>query len=166
MVKMNRRKRKGRWGWYQSRVNSLIHCHILTDLWIRFNCQKKNKLKLAKALSDMVVYCKSVHFRSFEDAKNNQSFYEISSFKEGDAIKLAEESGKQDLETFFLIGASGNSHIFDCTRNGRFWLSEVGKCFVKLDTTSPVVILRLGLWHLSPVQNDAPCCVMTIRNLV
>uniref|UniRef100_A0A7N6A2R1 Phosphoinositide phospholipase C n=1 Tax=Anabas testudineus TaxID=64144 RepID=A0A7N6A2R1_ANATE len=53
---------------------------------------KKNKLKLAKALSDMVVYCKSVHFRSFEDAKNNQSFYEISSFKEGDAIKLAEES--------------------------------------------------------------------------
>uniref|UniRef100_A0A7N6ARV0 Phosphoinositide phospholipase C n=1 Tax=Anabas testudineus TaxID=64144 RepID=A0A7N6ARV0_ANATE len=54
--------------------------------------KKKNKLKLAKALSDMVVYCKSVHFRSFEDAKNNQSFYEISSFKEGDAIKLAEES--------------------------------------------------------------------------
>uniref|UniRef100_A0A7N6AT60 Phosphoinositide phospholipase C n=1 Tax=Anabas testudineus TaxID=64144 RepID=A0A7N6AT60_ANATE len=54
--------------------------------------RKKNKLKLAKALSDMVVYCKSVHFRSFEDAKNNQSFYEISSFKEGDAIKLAEES--------------------------------------------------------------------------
>lgn len=45
----------------------------------------------------MVIYCKSVHFHSFEDAKKNQSFYEMSSFKEGDAMKLAEESGEEDL---------------------------------------------------------------------
>uniref|UniRef100_A0A3B3UV60 Phosphoinositide phospholipase C n=1 Tax=Poecilia latipinna TaxID=48699 RepID=A0A3B3UV60_9TELE len=50
------------------------------------------KLKLAKDLSDMVIYCKSVHFNSFEDARKNQSFYEMSSFKEGKAVKLAEES--------------------------------------------------------------------------
>lgn len=45
----------------------------------------------------MVIYCKSVHFHSFEDAKKNQSFYEMSSLKEGDAMKLAEESGEEDL---------------------------------------------------------------------
>ncbi|KAM9791220.1 1-phosphatidylinositol 4,5-bisphosphate phosphodiesterase delta-1-like isoform X2 [Syngnathus typhle] len=51
---------------------------------------KKKKLKLAKELSDMVIYCKSVHFNGFEDA--NLSFYEMSSFKEKKAFRLAEES--------------------------------------------------------------------------
>ncbi|XP_037133003.1 1-phosphatidylinositol 4,5-bisphosphate phosphodiesterase delta-1-like isoform X3 [Syngnathus acus] len=51
---------------------------------------KKKKLKLAKELSDMVIYCKSVHFSGFEDA--NLSFYEMSSFKEKKAFRLAEES--------------------------------------------------------------------------
>lgn len=59
--------------------------------------QKKKKLKLAKELSDMVIYCKSVHFHGFEDAKDNLSFYEMSSFKEGKAMTLAEESGEQDF---------------------------------------------------------------------
>uniref|UniRef100_A0A4W6CJ82 Phosphoinositide phospholipase C n=1 Tax=Lates calcarifer TaxID=8187 RepID=A0A4W6CJ82_LATCA len=54
--------------------------------------EKKKKLKLAKELSDMVIYCKSVHFHGFEDARQNLSFYEMSSFKEGKAMKLAEES--------------------------------------------------------------------------
>ncbi|XP_034559312.1 1-phosphatidylinositol 4,5-bisphosphate phosphodiesterase delta-1-like isoform X4 [Notolabrus celidotus] len=54
--------------------------------------QMKKKLKLAKSLSDMVIYCKSVHFHGFEDARNNLSFYEMSSFKEGKAMGLAEES--------------------------------------------------------------------------
>uniref|UniRef100_A0A3B4WH43 Phosphoinositide phospholipase C n=1 Tax=Seriola lalandi dorsalis TaxID=1841481 RepID=A0A3B4WH43_SERLL len=52
----------------------------------------KKKLKLAKELSDMVIYCKSVHFHGFDDARTNQSFYEMSSFKEGKAVGLAEES--------------------------------------------------------------------------
>ncbi|XP_049603042.1 1-phosphatidylinositol 4,5-bisphosphate phosphodiesterase delta-1 isoform X1 [Syngnathus scovelli] len=51
---------------------------------------KRKKLKLAKELSDMVIYCKSVHFNGFEDA--NLSFYEMSSFKEKKAFRLAEES--------------------------------------------------------------------------
>ncbi|XP_054625496.1 1-phosphatidylinositol 4,5-bisphosphate phosphodiesterase delta-1-like isoform X2 [Dunckerocampus dactyliophorus] len=54
--------------------------------------KKKKKLKLAKALSDMVIYCKSVHFHGFEDARTNLSFYEMSSFKEKKATELAEES--------------------------------------------------------------------------
>uniref|UniRef100_A0A673BAT8 Phosphoinositide phospholipase C n=1 Tax=Sphaeramia orbicularis TaxID=375764 RepID=A0A673BAT8_9TELE len=59
---------------------------------LSFNVQKKKKLKLAKELSDMVIYCKSVHFHGFEDARQNLSFYEMSSFKEKKAIALAEES--------------------------------------------------------------------------
>lgn len=54
--------------------------------------KKKKKLKLAKDLSDMVIYCKSVHFNGFEDAKNHLSFYEMSSFKEGKAKDLAAEA--------------------------------------------------------------------------
>ncbi|XP_030629342.1 1-phosphatidylinositol 4,5-bisphosphate phosphodiesterase delta-1b isoform X2 [Chanos chanos] len=56
------------------------------------NEDKPKKLKLAKELSDIVIYCKSVHFHGFEDAQKSLSFYEMSSFKEGKAVKLAEES--------------------------------------------------------------------------
>ncbi len=62
-----------------------------------FNLQNKKTLKLAKELSDMVIYCKSVHFNGFKDARDNLSFYEMSSFKEGKAVKLAEESGEEDV---------------------------------------------------------------------
>ncbi|XP_072544972.1 1-phosphatidylinositol 4,5-bisphosphate phosphodiesterase delta-1a [Salminus brasiliensis] len=52
----------------------------------------KSKMKLAKELSDLVIYCKSVHFSSFEHAKEKQSFYEMASFKESKAKQLAEAS--------------------------------------------------------------------------
>lgn len=54
---------------------------------------KKSKMKLAKELSDIVIYCKSVHFYGFEHAKDNQAFYEMSSFKESKAFGLAQNSG-------------------------------------------------------------------------
>lgn len=54
---------------------------------------KKSKMKLAKELSDIVIYCKSVHFNGFEHAKDQQSFYEMSSFKESKAFNLADTSG-------------------------------------------------------------------------
>uniref|UniRef100_A0A8K9V2A8 Phosphoinositide phospholipase C n=1 Tax=Oncorhynchus mykiss TaxID=8022 RepID=A0A8K9V2A8_ONCMY len=50
----------------------------------------KSKIKLAKQLSDLVIYCRSVHFSGFEHAKDNQAFYEMSSFKESKAVNLAE----------------------------------------------------------------------------
>ncbi|KAA8580732.1 hypothetical protein FQN60_013690 [Etheostoma spectabile] len=53
---------------------------------------KKSTIKLAKALSDVVVYCKSVHFKDFEHSKENHAFYEMSSFKESKALNLAETS--------------------------------------------------------------------------
>lgn len=43
----------------------------------------------------MVVYCKSVHFNGFEDARRNLSFYEMSSFKEPNAMALVEDSGEE-----------------------------------------------------------------------
>uniref|UniRef100_A0A3P9A7N0 Phosphoinositide phospholipase C n=1 Tax=Esox lucius TaxID=8010 RepID=A0A3P9A7N0_ESOLU len=54
--------------------------------------KKCKKLKIAKELSDMVIYCKSVPFNGFQDAKDNLAFYEMASVKEGKAIQLAEES--------------------------------------------------------------------------
>lgn len=49
----------------------------------------------------MVIYCKSVHFSGFEHAKDNQAFYEMSSFKEGKAFNLAEASGEQWIFCLF-----------------------------------------------------------------
>lgn len=56
---------------------------------------QKSNIKLAKQLSDIVIYCKSVHFSGFEHAKDSHAFYEMSSFKESKAFNLAETSGKQ-----------------------------------------------------------------------
>ncbi|KAG6939161.1 phospholipase C delta 1 [Chelydra serpentina] len=51
------------------------------------------KLKLAKELSDIVIYCKSVHFQGFDSTTSPRAFYEMSSFTESKAQKLAQESG-------------------------------------------------------------------------
>ncbi|XP_051555462.1 1-phosphatidylinositol 4,5-bisphosphate phosphodiesterase delta-1-like isoform X2 [Myxocyprinus asiaticus] len=58
--------------------------------------EKNSKsLKLAKELSDIVIYCKSVKFHGFQDSRDKQSFYEMASFKEGQAVNLAEESANE-----------------------------------------------------------------------
>ncbi|XP_062841332.1 1-phosphatidylinositol 4,5-bisphosphate phosphodiesterase delta-1a [Trichomycterus rosablanca] len=56
------------------------------------NKPKKTKIKLAKELSDLVIYCKSVHFNSFEHSRDKQVCYEMASFKESKAKALAENS--------------------------------------------------------------------------
>ncbi|TSK98412.1 1-phosphatidylinositol 4,5-bisphosphate phosphodiesterase delta-1 [Bagarius yarrelli] len=56
---------------------------------------KKKKMKLAKELSDLVIYCKSVHFTSFEHSRKNQACYEMASFKESKAKNLAENSATE-----------------------------------------------------------------------
>lgn len=50
-------------------------------------------LKLAKELSDIVIYCKSVHFHGFDSITSPRPFYEMSSFTESKAQKLAQEFG-------------------------------------------------------------------------
>lgn len=59
------------------------------------NEKKSGSLKLAKELSDIVIYCKSVPFHGLEDSREKHSFYEMASFKEGKALKLAEESATE-----------------------------------------------------------------------
>ncbi|XP_020488832.2 1-phosphatidylinositol 4,5-bisphosphate phosphodiesterase delta-4 [Labrus bergylta] len=54
---------------------------------------KKSKSKLSRELSDLVVYCKSVHFHGFEHSRLHAKCYEMSSFSESKAKKLAKEAG-------------------------------------------------------------------------
>uniref|UniRef100_A0A8C0G1E2 Phosphoinositide phospholipase C n=1 Tax=Chelonoidis abingdonii TaxID=106734 RepID=A0A8C0G1E2_CHEAB len=56
-------------------------------------CLQSAKLKLAKELSDIVIYCKSVHFQGFDNTTSPRPFYEMSSFTESKAQKLVQESG-------------------------------------------------------------------------
>lgn len=76
---------------------------------------QKSKIKLAKELSDIVIYCKSVHFNGFEHAKDNQAFYEMSSFKESKALSLAQNSGKRNsmicLVLFYQTADSLHTNI-------------------------------------------------------
>uniref|UniRef100_A0A672P6Y6 Phosphoinositide phospholipase C n=1 Tax=Sinocyclocheilus grahami TaxID=75366 RepID=A0A672P6Y6_SINGR len=44
--------------------------------------KSSKKIKLAKELSDLVIYCKSVHFSNFEHSRDYHAFYEMASFKE------------------------------------------------------------------------------------
>lgn len=59
----------------------------------------------------MVIYCKSVHFHGFEDARKNLSFYEMSSFKEGKATKLAMESGESRNPSYWLLQPKAHHQI-------------------------------------------------------
>ncbi|XP_004635294.1 1-phosphatidylinositol 4,5-bisphosphate phosphodiesterase delta-1 isoform X2 [Octodon degus] len=55
---------------------------------------KEDKLRLVQELSDLVIYCKSVHFGGFSDAgPSRQAFYEMVSFSENRALRMLQESG-------------------------------------------------------------------------
>ncbi|GAA6219726.1 1-phosphatidylinositol 4,5-bisphosphate phosphodiesterase delta-4 [Lates japonicus] len=54
---------------------------------------KKSKSKLSRELSDLVVYCKSLHFHGFEHARLHAKCYEMSSFSESKAKRLTKEAG-------------------------------------------------------------------------
>lgn len=60
--------------------------------------KEKSKSKLSRELSDLVVYCKSVHFHGFDQTRLNGKCYEISSFSESKAKKLAKETGTQMVQ--------------------------------------------------------------------
>ncbi|KAG7330963.1 hypothetical protein KOW79_004932 [Hemibagrus wyckioides] len=52
-----------------------------------------SKENLSKELSDLVIYCKNVHFSSFEHSRNHSKPYEMSSFSESKTRKLIKEAG-------------------------------------------------------------------------
>lgn len=46
-------------------------------------------------LSDLVIYCKSVHFGGFSNPSTSEkAFYEMASFSENRALRLLQESGE------------------------------------------------------------------------
>ncbi|KAM4573045.1 1-phosphatidylinositol 4,5-bisphosphate phosphodiesterase zeta-1-like [Odontesthes bonariensis] len=55
--------------------------------------KKKKKVVVAEALSDLVVYTRSVKFISFDHSKDNQNYCENTSMAEKKARKLAKASG-------------------------------------------------------------------------
>ncbi|KAF1382274.1 hypothetical protein PFLUV_G00142020 [Perca fluviatilis] len=57
------------------------------------NPPARKKSKLSRELSDLVVYCKSVHFRDFEHGRSHGKCYEISSFSENKAQARAKDEG-------------------------------------------------------------------------
>ncbi|KAM9766593.1 LOW QUALITY PROTEIN: 1-phosphatidylinositol 4,5-bisphosphate phosphodiesterase delta-4-like [Menidia menidia] len=56
---------------------------------------RRSKQRLSKELSECVVYCKSVHFRSFKHARIHSKAYEVASFTESKARKHMRESGAE-----------------------------------------------------------------------
>lgn len=52
------------------------------------------KVKVALALSDLVIYTKAEKFRSFNYSRENQQFYESNSIEESTARKLSKLKGK------------------------------------------------------------------------
>uniref|UniRef100_A0A663DN47 Phosphoinositide phospholipase C n=1 Tax=Aquila chrysaetos chrysaetos TaxID=223781 RepID=A0A663DN47_AQUCH len=56
---------------------------------------KKDKENLAQALSDCIIYCKSVSFRGFQEARSHSRPSEISSFAEAKARKLIRDTGNE-----------------------------------------------------------------------
>ncbi|NXJ48257.1 PLCD4 phosphodiesterase, partial [Spizaetus tyrannus] len=56
---------------------------------------QKDKENLAQALSDCVIYCKSVSFRGFQEARSHSRPSEISSFAEAKARKLIRDAGNE-----------------------------------------------------------------------
>ncbi|KAM9304785.1 1-phosphatidylinositol 4,5-bisphosphate phosphodiesterase delta-4 [Gastrophryne carolinensis] len=56
---------------------------------------KKSKERLSEALSDCIIYCKSVPFQSFKHSRSHYKLYELSSFTEYKARKLVREPGNE-----------------------------------------------------------------------
>ncbi|XP_037542226.1 1-phosphatidylinositol 4,5-bisphosphate phosphodiesterase delta-4 isoform X2 [Nematolebias whitei] len=59
---------------------------------------KNDESNVSRELSDLVVYCKSVHFHGFEHARSNAKCYEMSSFSESKVKKLAKDAGSEFVQ--------------------------------------------------------------------
>uniref|UniRef100_A0A1B8Y9Z8 Phosphoinositide phospholipase C n=1 Tax=Xenopus tropicalis TaxID=8364 RepID=A0A1B8Y9Z8_XENTR len=101
--------------------------------------KRKAKLKLAKELSDTVVYCKSVHFGGFDYALEHQSFYEMSSLAEDKALKLANDSGNKFIKhnTRQLTRIYPDGFRTDSSNYGPVELWNVGCQIVALNFQTP-----------------------------
>ncbi|XP_028304659.1 1-phosphatidylinositol 4,5-bisphosphate phosphodiesterase zeta-1-like isoform X2 [Gouania willdenowi] len=106
----------------------------------------KNKVVVAQALSDLVIYTKSVKFRSFTHSSEHQNYYENTSMPEKKARKLAKASGpefvhhnQQFLSRIYPAGSRTSSSNYNPQE---FW--NVGAQLVALNFQSPGLAMDLN----------------------
>ncbi|CAD5121120.1 DgyrCDS9660 [Dimorphilus gyrociliatus] len=104
--------------------------------------KSSKKLKLAKELSDLVVICQSVHFKSFEDAREKGNCKQMSSFTEDAALELCVTKPKKYL------------------RHNRCQLSRIYPSGLRVDSTNynPIPMWACGcqIVALNYQTNDTP----------
>uniref|UniRef100_A0A8C5EMU1 Phosphoinositide phospholipase C n=1 Tax=Gouania willdenowi TaxID=441366 RepID=A0A8C5EMU1_GOUWI len=104
----------------------------------------KNKVVVAQALSDLVIYTKSVKFRSFTHSSEHQNYYENTSMPEKKARKLAKASefvhhNQQFLSRIYPAGSRTSSSNYNPQE---FW--NVGAQLVALNFQSPGLAMDLN----------------------
>ncbi|XP_029379490.1 1-phosphatidylinositol 4,5-bisphosphate phosphodiesterase zeta-1-like [Echeneis naucrates] len=99
-----------------------------------------------KALSDLVIYTRSVKFVSFSHSKDNQNFYENTSMAEKKARKLAKASGadfvrhnQKFLSRIYPAGSRTSSSNYNPQE---FW--NIGSQLVALNFQSPGLPMDLN----------------------
>ncbi|CAL8341197.1 unnamed protein product [Boreogadus saida] len=113
--------------------------------------KKKAKLKMSRELSDLVVYCKSVHFRGFQHAQSHYKCDEMSSLSESKARKLAKEAGadfvQHNIRQLSRIYPSGLRTVSSNYNPQELW--NVGCQIVALNfqTAGLEMDLNDGLFH-------------------
>lgn len=115
-------------------------------------------MKLAKELSDTVVYCKSVHFEGFDDPNHPRAFYEMSSFSESKALKLAQESGMCVLPSPVPVpqkGAAAGGKGIPKTRDMISLVKHITEKSGK-NLISSGLFPRRAFLQLVPIQPDLP----------
>ncbi|KAG8443531.1 hypothetical protein GDO86_012076, partial [Hymenochirus boettgeri] len=116
----------------------------------------KATLKLAKELSDLVIYCKSVHFGGFDHAMEHQSFNEMSSLVEGKAQKLGQESGVKFIKhnTRQLIRIYPDGIRTDSSNYSPVQMWNVGCQIVALNFQTPCTQMDL---YQGRFQDNGSC---------
>lgn len=86
----------------------------------QIKAKSKKKVSLAPELSALVVYCKAVHFKSFEDSQQNGKYWEMSSFAEGKTKKFCANKAqhlcdynKKQLSRIYPAGTRVDSSNYD-----------------------------------------------------
>lgn len=67
---------------------------------------------VAEALSDLVIYTRSIKFISFSHSRDNQNYFENTSVEERKAHKLVKASGKESF--IYLKSIIRRSMIYRC----------------------------------------------------
>ncbi|KAM4733379.1 1-phosphatidylinositol 4,5-bisphosphate phosphodiesterase zeta-1-like [Anableps anableps] len=108
--------------------------------------KKKKKVKVAQALSDLVIYTRSVKFISFSHSRDNQNCYENTSMAEKKARKLIKTSGssfvqhnQRFLSRIYPAGSRTSSSNYNPQE---FW--NVGAQLVALNFQSPGLSMDLN----------------------